>query len=236
MVQMTIKRIAVHEAAHCLTAWFYGLRVEEVGIQVNPLAAQGERQGFCSATSVVASVNPYEMYFSMAGPLADDMTCKKHSLNGDFEMMRDSFNLFRDTQQMYEFCKANPKATFEAFFETFKVPVIKLLQSRKGKKALKALSTELLESRTLSGAKAVSILEKAWGFPLPEMALPANKHGQGLTSKPRTLDDLRSRLFLYVDALDNNLESLRGMLSESENTLMDRMKKAILALKWSLAE
>ena len=157
MVQ-TIKQVAVHEAAHCLTAWFYGLQIEEVGIQVNPLAAEGERQGFCSAKPVVASISPYEMYFSMAGPLADDMTFGKHSLNGDFEMMRDSFNLFRDTQKMYSFFKANPKADLEAFFETLKETVVKLLRSSKGKKAIEALSAGLLEDRTLSGVKAASIL------------------------------------------------------------------------------
>lgn len=233
-----MKIIADHESAHALAAWFYGLKISEVKIFYDPLCSAGEDKprGHCVTKPPCHAMLAAEMYCSMAGSLMDELNEKKdfrqYSLkNGDFALIQTSSRLSHETLKMYEWFRARPDGTVADFIKAFKKPVLRLLKSRKGRRAVTALSSELMKTGLLSGVQSVSIIEKAWGVPLPKTALPNSKHGVLLTNAVRTFDDLISRLSFYVHLMDDQLESLSGTLSDHENDVLDGFKKPIVWLK-----
>lgn len=125
---MNAKRIACHEAAHCLIAWLYGYCIAMVTISPIPetvpqnvngicrLAAIGERIGtVCESQSLTLG----EVYFSMAGRVADDLFFPNEPYGSarDFEniiLMLPPNNVIR---KMLEFNRE--KETIDDFYGSF---------------------------------------------------------------------------------------------------------------------
>jgi len=226
---LTLLQVAKHEASHCLVGWFYGLRVDKVVVCYDPL--KDGRQGCCSATQGNELKDAAWVYYVIAGAVLDN-SCGDG--RGDAELIRDSFRLSKDVLKMHGFFKQNPKADIEDFFQEFKNPVLKILNSRKGKASIKALSDELLKYSILPGQTAVKILEKAWGLPLPEMAMPADQHGKAFTNKINSYDDLICRIRFYLDAANTDIKAFDTSLLPDQERQIEDLKILFMQLRFVL--
>jgi hypothetical protein len=241
-LKMSIKIIADHESAHCFIYYFNGFKIEHVRICVDPLRTFQEPQGFCYATSSRPAVSAAQIYCTMAGTVQDEINAVKYPTQkygpsvADLNAIKGDFRLCRETMAMHEYFRDHPTADITEFIHAFQKPVLNLLRSRRGSRAVAALSSELMKITALTGAEAVSIIEKAYGQPLPPMALPASRHGISFTNKVTNLDELLSRLRLYAYGMDMELETLDGTLVDWENEFMTRLKGCLLQLQFAMSE
>ena len=149
--------------------------------------------------------------------------------NGELDGSRKDFEdilllqpLDSATLEMHAF--AREKGTLDDFYKRFKDPVDKILRSRKGRKAIKALSTALLNTGTLSGFEAVTILEKSWGQPLPDRAKLAHGHCALKTNKALTYGGLLQSLKIYLRIMIEDINNNRGEYEDCENDHIGKIR------------
>jgi hypothetical protein len=234
---ITLTEIARHEAAHALAGWFFGSRIQQVQLTFDPLA-EGRAGGFSFARAQRFVLSAPEVYTVMAGFIQGrlDGHARESCMTSDFLNLRNNLRLGGATLHMLQWIRAHPHGSVHQFIDNFKGPVQRLLRSKKGQKAVKALADALLKHTTLSGASAVKILERAWRKPYPKAALPCSEHEDllPLASEVKTLDELLDRTRILCGIINDDLETLRGRLTASENETIDRVKKALLTLLFSL--
>ena len=241
---MNAKRTACHEAAHCLIAWLYGYRITMVTISPIPETVPQNIDGVCRVSAQPdggtmcepRNLTPGKVYYLMAGRVADDLFFPDEPYGSavDFENIILMLPPNNVTLKMLAFDRN--KETIEAFYKKFKTPVKNILKSSKGKRALKMLARALLKVGTLSGAEAVSILEKSWGKPLPVLAAPAKDHC-GLTEKgPKTYTDLLRSLSIYHEVMLEDIKRLRFELEGTESDRIDRIWSHLLMGKVLLSD
>ncbi|MBU1054858.1 MAG: hypothetical protein KKC46_13680 [Proteobacteria bacterium] len=239
---MNAKRIAYHEAGHALIGWYYGFRIGKVTI--NPPLEIAQKDGvsglcemfpfFSGHTELVAKedlLSAEKVYFGIAGRVADDLFYPKESFASgkDFENIVQMLPSNKITLQMHEFDLK--KNSIEDFYRRFKNPVAKIMRSRKGKKALKALSSSLLRAGTISGAEAVSILEKAWGKPAPVKSKPSEDH-MSITSKgPKTYNDALRSLEAFLAIMLRDINHVRFDLEDHEQNHINNIRHFLLISK-----
>jgi hypothetical protein len=225
------KRKSRHEAAHSFIVWHGGGLISKVTIMPQPGEISGAR-GICycaSAEGQTITARPSKIltanrvHILIAGRCADELFFpdKPAGHVQDFEeliaLMPDS----RETLEMHSFDRS--KKSIEDFYEQFKGPVLKLFRSRRGKRALFALTDALGEAGTLSGAAAVSVLEKAWGKPLPPKAIPASEHIALIDEGPNSYEDVLFHLGAYLRVMEADVNRLRGDLPEEEEDHLGRI-------------
>lgn len=209
---------AVHESGHALVAWFFGLTLMDVTIQPGRLKDGTEFSGFSKAifpeSERVESVNHRmftvpRIYWLLAGRVATDLLIpcippgSGHA--HDFETIKNLNRLDQVTIKMHEWQMKNPKADGEAFYQKFKEPVLKIINSKRGRRSIAALSRALVEARQLSGKEAARIISKAWGKPLPRWALPTEQHFSIVKEGPQSFNDLMSKILIYAQILKKEL-------------------------------
>jgi hypothetical protein len=236
------KRKARHESAHSLIVWQEGGLISKVTIMPQPGEISGAR-GICycaSAEGQTITARPSKIltanrvHVLIAGRCADELFFPDEPAGHvqDFEeliaLMPDS----RETLEMHSFDRS--KKSIEDFYDQFKGPVLKLFRSRRGKRALFALTDALRQAGTLSGAAVVSILEKAWGKPLPPKAIPASKHIAVIDKGPHLYPDVLFHLGAYLRAMEEDAIRLRGDLPDEEENHLGRIRIHLKMLRLEL--
>lgn len=232
---MKAKQIADHEGfGHLETGWYDGIPFKSVTINPAPGTATGAR-GVCYAgrpggntaeAHTPEILTAAKAHMLLAGRVADELfhpSAPAISWCKDFEDLAALMPLDNTTLQMHRYCEEHPGDT-EGFYQKFKKPVVRLLKSKRGRRAGKALSDALLEAGTLSGAAAVSILEKAWGKPLPPKAIPASKHIALIDEGPNSYEDVLFHLGAYLHVMEEDANRLRGDLPGEEESHLGRIR------------
>ncbi|NPU82989.1 MAG: hypothetical protein HPY65_00765 [Syntrophaceae bacterium] len=189
-----LRKTADHEAAHALVGWIAGQRIES--ITVDPRRA-GDSQGVCYLSGgrigVIGepkSLTADQAHFLLAGRTSDDLFHPggRPGHGQDFRNLEDLLPLNDETLKMHAF--PHGEKSIEDFYQMFRGPVVKLLRSRRGRRAHRALSAALMEDQTLSGQHAAEILQGAWGDPLPPRALPREDHCGIIDKRPANHGEL----------------------------------------------
>lgn len=205
---------AYHEAGHHCLAWYYGCKLGKISIQPG--------NGFFGTSQTYIPENrdsfhaniftPQRVFELIAGRAASEVFCpdveQENSYKRDFSIIK---NLNGDSEMMLKMNTwrvDNPAGDMESFYQEFKQPIIDILQSEQGKRAIQALAKALQKAGYLSGRESARIMETAWGVPLPPFALPSDQHPSldGYTPA-KTFND-----FLFQMSLFENL--LRKEVSE----------------------
>jgi len=152
----------------------------------------------------------------MAGRVSDDLF---HSGGPpghvqDFKNLKALLPLDDETLRMHDWSRTE-KST-EDFYQMFRGPVVKLLRSRRGRRAHRTLAAALLNHQTLSGQHAVEILREAWGDPLPPRALPPEDHCEVIDKGPANHEELLRSIRGLAGLALNDCESMSGLGDEGE--------------------
>lgn len=189
-----MRKTADHEAAHALMGWIAGQRIESITIDPR---RTGDSQGVCYLSGgrigVVGepkSLTADRAHFLMAGRVSDDLFHPggRPGHGQDFRNLEDLLPLDDDILRMHEWSRT--EKSIEDFYQAFRGPVVKILRSRRGRLAHRALAAALLKHQTLSGQHAVEILREAWGDPPPPRALPPEDHCSIIDKRPANHDEL----------------------------------------------
>jgi len=215
---MNALRVAFHEAAHALVAWYYGFFLSKVTIQpqlgdpqnVAGLCRATHNDGFTDVAAGPRTLSSESVFFTLAGKACDDLYFPAEPPGHlyDFRILARMQPTDNWTRRMHEFPRN--KKSLDDFFEAFKGPVVRLLSSKRGKRALTALADALIKHDTISGAGAVEILEKTWGKPLPRRAIPAAQHANLTNEKPKSYLDMLRLINAHIDLMQGDIQQLRG--------------------------
>jgi len=219
--------IAIHEAGHALIAWYYGFRLDKVTLSPSP----GKYLGACFAScgrvdfaGMPLTLSAHSVYVKFAGRIATELYCPGHEGGYDLDfndvvaMMPED----RETLKMHSFdCR---KGSIEDFFHRFNGPAVRILKSKKGKKALMALTSELVKSGTLSGAAVADIFEKNWGKPLPRKAIPVDGHLAVLNQRPKSYTGLMQELVSLTQLMQHDIDSLKWQLNDDDWGKLHKIK------------
>jgi len=236
---------AIHESSHALISWFYGLTLLAVSIQ--PGTKEGvEFEGICKAqfadSSRVESVSHHfftvpRVYQLIAGRCGTDLLCPEippsNGHGGDFRTLEKLYSLDKETLAMHQWRRNNPGADAEAFFRRFKKPVEKIIASKRGTRAIKALARVLKKHGQVSGFEAVRIFEKVWGEPRPLWALPAEFHKSITEEGEKCFPDLMREILLYVKILKEKILPLRDdeRNTANQNQVLEEISKLLLLIQ-----
>lgn len=173
---------AYHEAGHHLLAWLHGCKLGKLSIQGSE-DCEGVAQSYISEDRKSfhgGMLTPARALELMAGRCATEIFCPDVDVAGtyrhDFQTVK---NLNCDSKiflEMNQWRVDHPAGDIEDFYRTFKAPIVEIIQSKQGKRAIQALAKALRKAGYLSGREAARILEAAWGSPLPPLALPSDQH------------------------------------------------------------
>ena len=211
---MTRKRLlrfkAVHEAGHALISWFFGFILRYVSIIPGTLSDSTPFGGICESHFDQSFSDFHNALFSeqivlklFAGRAATDVFFPRRAPgNGHEKDFADIANLKSQSDlfiEMHKWRVNNPGADIEIFYNEFKEPLLKILKSRPGRRAVKKLAEQLLIYGKLSGREAAGLLETSWGEPLPQHARPAEEHETfKLTTRPKTYHDLLNYIAILI--------------------------------------
>lgn len=240
---------AIHEAkGHALLDWIFGNVL--LSITVVPRRLPGEvpcegrvrsrrfgNSGAVGKASIIPSdaLNPASIFPLLAGRAATDFFLPNISSEGtyaeDWSDVESLLAVDADSREILNWRLQNPNGTVEEFYQAFKNNIFNFYRSKKARRAAEALSNELMKRGTLSGRAAVTILEKAWGKPLPPRAIPAEKHGSLTDEGPQNFTDLVYSIQAHVDLLRKYVNHVRDSGSEHENLIMDELGNQLTLLK-----
>ena len=239
------KQHVTHEAGHALLFWHEGFVLSEITVQpdpeANPHTCGYVKASFLDSANLTAvllhpdSFSSAQVRAIMAGRAAVELylpnipTGTGH--NSDFRTLEKLMLPDPETVAIIQWGKEHPEATAEDFYKAHKGMVIKILKSKKARRAMKALSEILNKAGTLSGAEAVHVLETAWGDPRPPFALPAECHMALTNHGPKCPGDLLRRLRNYLDLMQHDIKGLRDAGTDKENEQIDKIWKQIILLK-----
>lgn len=223
--------VACHESGHALIGWYYGLTLHLVSIQpgrhLDDTECDGITKSIFPESGRVESVN-HRMFTLprvlelLAGRTATDLLCPEMPEGGyshDFKTVENLFAPDNEILQMHKWRTEHPEAGVDEFYQTFKPIIHKIINSKRGRRAITALSRALLKARQLSGRSAVQILEKAWGKPRPLWALPADQHKSIVDEGPQTFSDAMNKVLIYMNLLKKEILPFRD--SEENTSLQD---------------
>lgn len=242
---MNAKRAADHEASHLVIGWMNGFPIHSVTINPPPGTAPG-MAGACYTHrpdgSTVTGLPPEMLntataFMIMAGRVSSEIFHPGSSKTGWEQDMRGLAALMPlddTTLEMHRYCTEHPGNT-DGFYETFKGPVFRLLKSKRGSRAVKALSDALSAAGTLSGQAAVSVLEKSWGRPLPPKAIPLAGHVGITDGGPNSYEDILFNLQVYLRAMKADANRLQGELPESKANHLAGVRTYIRLLELEIA-
>jgi hypothetical protein len=142
----------------------------------------------------------------MAGRAGTEVFCPDIDPAGtyrnDFENVNDLNGNSEIFIAMNQWRLDHPEGDVEGFYHAFKQPIIDVLQSKQGKRALRALVKALSKARYLSGRESARILETAWGDPLPPLALPSDQHPSlDVYTPPKNFNDFLYQMDIYEQLL-----------------------------------
>jgi hypothetical protein len=238
----TIK--ADHEAAHALLGWYGGFSIKSVTINPRPEEIPGA-SGICyvrresfgiSVLQTPEMLTAEKVHLLLAGRISEFLfhpDALTDGWNNDFERLAGLMPQNNLTLRMHRYCEDHPHDV-EGFYQRFFKTVVRLLKSKKGQRAIKALSRALLEAGTLSGQACVSILEQAWGKPFPPKAKPVSGHFSITEEGPRNYLDLLFNLSAYLRAMEEDAVRLRGNLMDDEEDHLGRIRIHLKMLRLEL--
>ena len=235
------KRDATHESGHVMQAWIQGRLIERVTIMPLP-GEMGDASGICycsamgntTATGTPRTLTAKQVHLLIAGRCVDELffPAEPRGCGKDFEDLTALISEDEETLAMHAFDRSTK--SIEDFYRQFSGPVLKLFRSVRGKRSLFALADVLERAGTLSGAAAVSILEKAWGKPLPPKARPASDHIAITDGGPRVYPDVLFNLGVYLRAMEIDANRLRGDLPDEEENHLGQIRLHLKMLRLEL--
>ena len=173
---------AIHESSHHLLAWLNGCKLGKISIQSRE-DYEGVSESFISESRKSfhgGMFTPARALELMAGRAGTEVFCPDIDPAGtyrnDFENVNDLNGNSEIFVAMNQWRLDHPDGDVENFYQAFKAPIIDILQSEQGKRAIRALAKGLSKAGYLSGRESARILETAWGAPLPPLALPSESH------------------------------------------------------------
>lgn len=247
---MTRKKLAtlfkaVHEAGHALFSWYFGFILRYVSIIPGTLSDSTPFGGICEYHLDQSFSDFHNALFSeqivfklMAGRAATDVFFPNHAPgNGHKKDFADIVKLKSQSDlfiKMHQWKVNNPGADVEIFYNEFKEPLLKILKSRPGRRAVKNLSEQLLIHGKLSGREAAGILETSWGKPLPPHARPAEEHQTfALTTRPKTYNDLLNHIAILVKMARADVMDFydQDENTKSQNREIERINNLLLEIQ-----
>lgn len=230
--------VAIHESTHALIGWFFGMILELVSIMPGTLKNGPGYSGHCKAflsdggraeSIHFQSFSVPLVYELMAGRCGTDILCPEiprgNSHKTDFKRIVELKLLDETTLEMARFRVENPGAETELFYQHFKKPIEKIISSKRGTRAIKALARVLIKHGQVSGFEAVRIFEKVWGEPRPRWALPAERHKNIVERGEKSFPDLMNEILLYVRILKEIILPLRD--DEKNTPLQNKVLEEI---------
>ena len=238
--------IAIHEGVHRFKQWKYGYVLDFVSI------IPGQREdGFLY--SGIARANHPEHKGGPSIMISDDLSARtlfpllagragtdyflpefnfKKSYQDDFRHVDRILRRPDRLQNKILSWHANTKKpTAEKFYAEFKEEIFKKIKSKRSRRAILALASELIKTKILSGAESARILEEAYGNPLPKLALPVSEHATFNPSGPKTYSELLNSINATVSLLRRYIDNLRDSGTEIENKKMDGLADQLTLLK-----
>jgi len=229
-----LRKTAEHEAAHALVGWQGGRRIESITIDPQRVGIDARGVCFLSAGRVdligaPESLTADQAHYLMAGRVSDDLFFPggRPGHGQDFKRLEALLSLDDETLRMHAFPR---EEGMEAFYERFRGPVVKLLRSRRGRRAHKALAATLMEHRTLSGRHAAEVLREAWGTPLPPRALPLDDHCSITDKRPSSHAELFRHVRGLVALALSDCEAMRGYGKPKEILRRQRVENLLRLL------
>lgn len=240
---------SVHEAGHALAWWYHGLTLLLVSIAPDPLENDANFGGVCKCffnskvePATHRMLTAEYAYGVIAGRVATEVLCPQvppgvgHA--NDFQHIKNLRALDSDVLSMHAWRLKHPDADPDQFYADFKTPVLNILKSKRGKRALLALSKALLKYRKLSGREAARILEEAWGYPLPPFAVPSEQHSSLVSDGPKSFNDLMRQILLYAEILKKDILPLRDSDKNTtyQNNIVEKILEELLLVQILAAE
>jgi len=236
-----------HELGHCVIWWAFGLILLLVSVVRGKDANGIEYGGICKsyfqdcskAESVTHRMFTAQYVYGLfAGRAATEALCPEippgHGHANDFEQIKNLRALDADVIKMHQWRINNPDADTEAFYQAFKTPVLNIIKSKRGKRAILALSQALSKHGQLSGREAARILEESWGDPLPKWVIPFEQHGSMVESGPQSFNDLMNKTLIYVGMLKKDVAPLRDSEKNTpaQNDILERISEGIAMIQF----
>ncbi|MBN1662876.1 MAG: hypothetical protein JW943_04675 [Deltaproteobacteria bacterium] len=231
-----------HECGHAIVWWFHGFLLLKVSVQdteIDGRMASGHvKLKYSSDTDggttpdLVDLLTASRVYGLIAGRVATEIYCGLRTDEGcslDFETVKSLIDLDPDTLKIYRWRQDHPGAGIEDLYLEFRKPVARLLRSAPARRAVRALSKAIDKARILSGAEAVAIIEKAWGCPLPPLAIPSEKHVAIADKAPQSYDGLIRYMKSLVMLMKRDMLPLRY-----SNDHIDRLWIQLRLLEFTL--
>jgi len=238
---------AIHEPAHALVGWHFGMTIQLVSIQPGRHPDGTEYDGITKSlfpdNQRVDAVN-HRMFTLprvlelLAGRAGTDCLCPDMPPgNGhchDFDTVKSLLAPDEEILRMHKWRTEHPDSDTEDFYQEFKPLLFDIINSPPGRRAIKALSRALLKERQLSGRLAVEIMEKAWGDPLPPWALPAEMHKSIVEEGPRSFPDAMNEILIYMSLLKKKILPWRDSEKNTplQNETMQRIANNILEIQF----
>lgn len=236
--------IIKHEAGHALFFWLGGFVLSKVSVQND--FAYPKADGFVQAAhadsggvdivSPPASLTAARAFADLAGRNATETFFPDMPAGtghkADFKNLEKLLKPDAATWAMIQWRQDHPDATVEEFYQAHKHSVAKVLKSKQGKRAISAISKALEKFGTLSGQEAASILFKAWGDPLPPLALPVERHIALNDKGPRCFNDAIRAADTYLEVIQKDLKNvLADCEDEEEIAHLERIASQVSFLK-----
>ncbi|MFZ2396316.1 MAG: hypothetical protein WAW09_08535 [Smithella sp.] len=234
----TEKLKAIHEAGHRFVQWVVSARCNDVSVMSGKTKYTG-RDYDGIARALMSDSNQFNapmVYNMIAGRAAVEALMPKteqgFSYMGDFKVLSKLYSLDDETIEMHKWRKEYPVFNTEAFYQRFKKPLIKQFRSRRGRKAIKALSDALLKYGTISGQESIKILEKSYGPPYPLGALPASDHCEVTDGPPKCFNDCMNTVNILTNAIRETVMPLRDdeKNSKHQNAILEKIYNKLLFL------
>jgi hypothetical protein len=234
----TEKMKAIHEAGHRFIQWSVSAKCNDVSVMSGKTKYSGKMYSGM-ANALMSDSNQFNapmVYIMISGRAAVEAIMPKIDQgNGhrvDFKELSNLYSLDDETIQMHKWRKKHPKFNPEEFYQRFKNPLIKQFRSRRGRKAIKALSDVLLKYGKISGRESVKILQEAYGKPYPPGALPASRHGEITEEPPKCFPDCIATVNILTNAIRETVMPLRNdeKNSKKQNEILERIYNKLLFL------
>lgn len=218
---------AIHEAGHRILQWYYGAVLADVQIincknENTEMDLQGQS---CASICNNSAFTADRALMLLAGRAAVEAYFPEidqgQSFNYDFQLLSSLVSLDDETISMHTWRKNQPEFKGECFYQSFKKTPIKILKSKQGRRAVKALTKALLKHKRLSGRESARILEKNWGTPLPPLALPMKIHYQTTIATPQYYNDVISEINWRAQSM---IKILRPMLDQDQNSAAENAR------------
>lgn len=237
--------ISDHEAAHAVVAWVEGFCIKSLTVNPKPgefpgssgICYVGKEDAFMTLLGMPEVLTEAKFNMLVAGRVSEELNYPDVSADGwkfDFDRLAALMPLDNTTLEIHQFCKIHPRDT-EGLYRKFTKKVSRILRSKKGRRAVRALSDALLNYGTLSGMAVVDLLEKSWGKPLPPKAKPLPDHFSLTENGPRTFQDLLFNVSAYCRAMSEDTARLRGNLSDKEENRLGRIRLYLRFLELEIA-